>query len=80
MVRRIIRPIYQFIIMNKKNKNNAIEDITENFQIQISDPYLLYRNSKGEINGMWFYGENEREKISNILLKLKYKLNFSLLN
>eukprot|EP01119_Soliformovum_irregulare_P025976 TRINITY_DN9767_c0_g1_i1.p1 TRINITY_DN9767_c0_g1~~TRINITY_DN9767_c0_g1_i1.p1 ORF type:complete len:120 (+),score=9.52 TRINITY_DN9767_c0_g1_i1:336-695(+) len=40
-----------------------IEDLTENIQIQIAEPYLLYRNLNQEILGIWFYNSNEREKV-----------------
>jgi len=56
--------------MNRLNTNNMVEDITKNFQIQVSEPYLLYRNKIGEINGIWFYNVGEGENISQFIQKL----------
>jgi len=44
-----------------------VEDIDYNLKLQISEPYLLYRNKNGEINGIWFYNQNEREKLTQLI-------------
>ncbi len=46
-----------------------VEDITPDFQMQISEPYLIYRNKRGDINGIWFYNPSERVKICQIFEK-----------
>jgi len=47
-----------------------IEDITPDFQIQIADPCLLYRNKFGEIHGLWFYNSAERERVILLLERI----------
>ena len=80
--RRRIEPQFQFWVMNRLNTSNMVEDITKGFQVQISDPYLLYRNKLGEINGIWFYNQSEGEHISQLIqqyastsLALKLKIS-----
>ncbi len=49
------------------NPENKIEDITPDFQIQNADPYMFFKNKKGETHGIWFYNAAEREKICNFI-------------
>ena len=53
--------------MNRLSTKNVVEDITASFQIQIAEPYLLYRNNTGQIQGIWFYNPQEREKVCTML-------------
>ena len=38
--------------------------------LQLQEPFLLYKNAKGSIYGIWFYGKDDCVRISNILNKL----------
>lgn len=64
IVRRNAKPFFQFWVMNRLNTNDMVEDLGPDFQLQIAEPYLLYRNNKGEVNGIWFYNPDERSRIS----------------
>ena len=63
MVQRNQEPFYRFIVMNRLNTNDVIEDITPNLELQSSSPFLLYKNKQNEINGIWFYQAEERESV-----------------
>jgi len=75
VVERRTDPQFQFWVMNRLNTNNVVEDITKGFQMQVSEPYLLYRNKFGEINGIWFYNPSEGENIVSIIQKLEKSSN-----
>ena len=56
------------LIVSNYNADNFVEDIsTASFQIQDSDPYLMYRNQSNEIIGIWFYNSAEREQVAKMI-------------
>ena len=68
VVKRASAPLHQFVVMNRRNADNFVEDIsTASFQIQDSDPYLMYRNQSNEIIGIWFYNSAEREQVAKMI-------------
>lgn len=52
------------------NTNNLVEPVTQGLDLQLQKPFLLYRNSKSNIYGIWFYDKDECLKIGHILNKL----------
>lgn len=63
-------PLHSIMIMNRLNTNNLIEPIVKEFEYQLQAPFLLYRNSKGKIFGIWFYNREECVNITIILESL----------
>lgn len=65
--------------MNRSSKENLVVNITSAFQMQVREPYLIFRlekksnsnNSKTvaneKIRGIWFHDADERSSISSIL-------------
>lgn len=45
---RSASPNNGFMILNRLGLNNQIEPITKDLEFQLQDPFLLYRNSKGQ--------------------------------
>eukprot|EP01117_Protostelium_nocturnum_P004625 TRINITY_DN1678_c0_g1_i3.p1 TRINITY_DN1678_c0_g1~~TRINITY_DN1678_c0_g1_i3.p1 ORF type:complete len:251 (-),score=96.74 TRINITY_DN1678_c0_g1_i3:48-800(-) len=74
VVRRSCEPFHAFIVLNRLSTNNMIEEISHEIEIQISEPYLLYRNKSGEINGIWFYNHNERERMCKMIQRITKQL------
>ncbi|KAJ8879069.1 hypothetical protein PR048_019675 [Dryococelus australis] len=68
--RRSGEPFNSILIMNRLNTKNLIEPVTVGLEIQLKEPFLLYRNFKGQIFGVWFYDKDECVRISSILNKL----------
>ncbi|XP_074268144.1 mRNA-decapping enzyme-like protein [Silene latifolia] len=66
VVKRKIQPRFQFIVMNRRNTENLVENILGDFEFEIQVPYLLYRNAAQEVNGIWFYNARECEEVSNL--------------
>lgn len=67
---RSAEPLHSIMVMNRLNTNNLMEPIESGLDLQLQEPFLLYRNCGGSIYGIWFYDKDECAKISNILKSL----------
>jgi len=56
--------------MNRLSTENLVEPITKDLEIQLQTPFLLYKNAKYEITGVWFYEESECTRIAKKLEQL----------
>ena len=54
-------------MLNRLNTDNFIEPITTDLEMEIVQPYLLFRNKEEEITGVWFYKKAEQLKISEVI-------------
>lgn len=52
------------------NTKNQMEPVTPGLDLQLQEPFLLYKNSRGNIYGIWFYDKDECVRISSMLNKL----------
>lgn len=52
------------------NTNNLVEPVAPGLDLQLQEPFLLYRNSRCNIYGIWFYEKEECVRIANMLNKL----------
>ncbi|KAI3845051.1 hypothetical protein MKX03_021539 [Papaver bracteatum] len=66
VVKRNAQPRFQFIVMNRRSTENLVEDLLGEFEYEVQVPYLLYRNSAQEVNGIWFYNSRECEDVANL--------------
>lgn len=66
VVKRNKQPRFQFIVMNRRNTENLVENLLGDFEYEIQLPYLLYRNAAQEVNGIWFYNARECEEVANL--------------
>ncbi|PKA47531.1 mRNA-decapping enzyme-like protein [Apostasia shenzhenica] len=66
VVKRNTQPRFQFIVMNRRNTDNLVEDLLGDFEYEVQVPYLLYRNANQEVNGIWFYNSHDCEAIANL--------------
>ncbi|KAK2980208.1 hypothetical protein RJ640_007298 [Escallonia rubra] len=66
VVKRNTQPRFQFIVMNRRNTDNLVENLLGDFEYEIQVPYLLYRNAAQEVNGIWFYNARECEEVANL--------------
>jgi len=64
---RSIPPFQQVVVLNRLNTDNFIEPITTDLEMEIVQPYLLFRNKEEEITGVWFYKKAEQLKISEVI-------------
>ncbi|MCD7449666.1 mRNA-decapping enzyme 1B [Datura stramonium] len=66
VVKRSAHPRFQFIVMNRRNTENMVEDLLGDFEFEVQVPYLLYRNAAQEVNGIWFYNAHEIEGVADL--------------
>nr|CAG4650195.1 EOG090X07B6 [Sida crystallina] len=60
-------PKHGFVVMNRLSTENLVEPITKDLEIQEQAPFLLYKNAKHTITGVWFYEESECKRIAEKL-------------
>ncbi|XP_010943791.1 mRNA-decapping enzyme-like protein isoform X2 [Elaeis guineensis] len=70
VVKRNTQPRFQFIVMNRRNTDNLVEDLLGDFEYEVQVPYLLYRNAAQEVNGIWFYNSHDCEAIANLFSRI----------
>lgn len=63
-------PYHSIMVMNRLNRENLIEPIVKDFDYQMQIPFLLYRNSKNKIYGIWFFNREECIRITFLLESL----------
>ncbi|KAG4961148.1 hypothetical protein AAZX31_13G296400 [Glycine max] len=70
VVKRNTQPRFQFIVMNRRNTENLVENLLGDFEYEVQIPYLLYRNAAQEVNGIWFYNARECEEVANLFSRI----------
>ncbi|KAI4385426.1 hypothetical protein MLD38_003453 [Melastoma candidum] len=70
VVKRNTQPRFQFIVMNRRNIDNLVENLLEDFEFEVQVPYLLYRNAAQEVNGIWFYNARECEEVASLFTRI----------
>ncbi|XP_012706226.2 mRNA-decapping enzyme 1B [Fundulus heteroclitus] len=61
---RLASPRHGFTIMNRLSMENLTEPITKDLDFQLQDPFLLYRNARLVIHGIWFYDKQDCQRIA----------------
>jgi len=57
--------------------DNLVENLLD-FEYELKKPYLLYRNAAQEVNGIWFYNQDECEEVANLFNRYDNFLFFSI--
>ncbi|KAL5197337.1 hypothetical protein ABZP36_000849 [Zizania latifolia] len=70
VVKRNAQPRFQFIVMNRRNTDNLVEDLLGDFEYQLQVPYIMYRNAAQEVIGIWFYNSQECEDVANLFSRI----------
>ncbi|KAJ9585372.1 hypothetical protein L9F63_002832 [Diploptera punctata] len=60
-------PFHSILIMNRLNTQNLVEPVTQGLDLQVQEPFLLYRNTSCRIFGIWFYDKDECIRIASVL-------------
>ena len=64
------------VILNRNSSNNYTMDFTSDFQLQKSDPFLIFKNydgadnNKATIRGIWFPNDSERASMNDLLTRV----------
>uniref|UniRef100_A0A673M9R5 5'-(N(7)-methylguanosine 5'-triphospho)-[mRNA] hydrolase n=1 Tax=Sinocyclocheilus rhinocerous TaxID=307959 RepID=A0A673M9R5_9TELE len=56
---RLAFPRHGFTILNRLSMDNLTEPITKDLDFQLQHPFLLYRNARLSIYGIWFYDKED---------------------
>ncbi|XP_069821078.1 mRNA-decapping enzyme 1B isoform X2 [Dendropsophus ebraccatus] len=67
---RSASPKHGFTIMNRLSMENRTEPITKDLEFQLQDPFLLYRNARYLIYGIWFYNKEECQRLAELMTNL----------
>ncbi|CAA0825244.1 mRNA-decapping enzyme-like protein [Striga hermonthica] len=70
VVKRNTQPRFQFIVMNRRNTDNLVENLLGDFEYEVQVPYILYRNASQEVNGIWFYNARECEEVTKLFSRI----------
>ncbi|KAF0905454.1 hypothetical protein E2562_004423 [Oryza meyeriana var. granulata] len=70
VVKRNAQPRFQFVVMNRRNTDNLVEDLLGDFEYQLQVPYIMYRNAAQEVIGIWFYNSQECEEVANLFSRI----------
>lgn len=68
-------PYNSILIMNRLNTNNLVEPIVKDLDWQMQAPFLLYRNPRNNIFGIWFYNRDDCVKTTFLLENIMESLN-----
>ena len=71
MVKRGAYPRFQFVILNRLGTDCLVQDVLGDFELELNEPYLLYKNSEGEVQGIWFYKVRECGEVVALIQKLR---------
>lgn len=63
-------PYHGILIINRLNTSNLVEPVVKGLDLQLQEPFLLYRNSNNCIRGFWFYDKDDCVKIAQLLTRL----------
>jgi len=66
-------PYHSVMILNRLNKDNFIEPIIKDIDYQVQLPFLLYRNCKSKIFGIWFFNKDECIRVASFIESLMDK-------
>ncbi|XP_053672690.1 mRNA-decapping enzyme 1B [Anopheles nili] len=67
---RFAEPYHSIFINNRLNTNSLVEPIRGQIELQSKPPFLLYRNERSRIRGLWFYNNTECFRIGEVIQKL----------
>ena len=75
-------PRFKIVVMNRNSKENLEVPLQSTFQMQVREPYLIFRLEKGEegggpqqIRGIWFHDGKERKAIVEVLERVVKSLS-----
>ncbi|XP_037422983.1 mRNA-decapping enzyme-like protein [Triticum dicoccoides] len=71
VVKRNTQPRFQFLIMNRRNTENLVEDLLGGFDYKVEVPYIIYTNAAAEIIGIWFYEPEECEEVAHLFSRIR---------
>jgi hypothetical protein len=69
VVQRKSEPRFQFVVLNRLSDERFVETIADDAEFEMSEKYLLYKTDNDEVNGVWFYDENDQQNVFDVIKK-----------
>ena len=76
LAKRDEAPWFKMVVLNRNSTQNLEVEINTSFQMQLNEPYLIFRDAAtyasgatARIRGLWFHDGNERNTIYSLLEK-----------
>jgi len=66
------RPLRRLRLMLRRAAENLVQDLTSEFEFELSKPYLLYR-TENEVNGLWFYEDGDGQKMTDLFTRRAWR-------
>ncbi|KAL3817528.1 hypothetical protein ACHAXA_003701 [Cyclostephanos tholiformis] len=69
VTKRSDAPRFKLVVLNRSSTENLNVPITASFQMQVKDPYLIFRDGPAstDFTGIWFHDGKERDQIASYL-------------
>ncbi|KAL3779136.1 hypothetical protein ACHAW5_006936 [Stephanodiscus triporus] len=69
VTKRSDAPRFKLLVLNRSSSENLDVPITASFQMQVKDPYLIFRDNpvSTDFIGIWFHDGKERDQIASYL-------------
>ncbi|KAJ9510949.1 hypothetical protein QJQ45_027820 [Haematococcus lacustris] len=71
LLKRRTNPRFQIVVLNKLSTENYTEAVHGGFEVELSEPYLMYTQGDGKVHGIWFYDEKDMASIAGLLNRVK---------
>lgn len=68
--KRKTSPKYGLFILNRLDTTNFVELLNSTMEIQLQEPYILYRNTFKTIYGIWFYEATECNEMAAVFQRI----------
>lgn len=68
--KRKSNPKYGLFILNRLDTNNFMELLNSTMEIQLQEPYILFRNTFKTIYGIWFYEKSECNAMADVFQRI----------
>lgn len=75
LTKRSVAPRFKLVVLNRSSTENLEVPITSTFQLQVKEPYMIFRDSRASaaggaderIRGIWFHDGKERDQVASYL-------------
>ncbi|KAK7604725.1 hypothetical protein V9T40_005911 [Parthenolecanium corni] len=68
--KRKTSPRYGLFVLNRLDTTNFIELLNSTMEIQLQEPFILYRNISKTIYGIWFYEKSECKAMADVFQRI----------
>jgi len=75
VTKRSEAPRFKLVVLNRNSTHNLEVPIRASFQVQLREPYIIFRDAEAPIRGLWFHDDEERNKMSELLQKVKRSIS-----